>query len=177
MRVLPISNVYQNYNNNSFKAAKPQKSAFLKMTDRALLPTAISACMLSSLLGCNSIKSVYKSDNVQYQKEFVMDNKNYTMTYVNTDENFGDKAVSEIYFTPDNKKFSSVRLESLTKYVSDKSYNVVATVENLKSKEFETIELPQEIGDELLNLYDRKTEFFVIPGFNTYSEIPISHSK
>lgn len=177
MRISSINNVYQNYNNNSFKAVKPKKSAFLKMTDKALLPTAITACMLSSLVGCNSTKSLYKSDDVQYQKEFVTDNKNYTMTYVNTDNIFGENAVTEIYFTRDNKKSSSARLESLTKYISDSGYNVVATVTKPKSKEFEIIELPQEIGDELLNLYDGKTDFFVIPGFNTYSEIHTKYSE
>ncbi len=177
MRISSINNVYQNYNNNSFKAAKPKKSAFLKITDKALLPTAITACMLSSLVGCSSTKSLYKPNDVQYQKEFVIDNKNYTMTYVNTDEKFGEKAVSEIYFTCDNKKSLSARLESLTKYISVNGYDVVATVENPKSKETEMLELPQEIGDELLNLYDGKTEFFVIPGVNTYNEIYTNYCK
>lgn len=177
MRVSPINNVCQNYNNNSFKAAKPKKSAFLKMTDKVLFPTALGACMFSSLLGCTPTKNLYKTDDIQYQKEFVTDNKNYTMTYVNSDSTFGENAVTEIYFISNNKKSSSVRLESLTKYVSVNGYDVVATVSNPKSKETEMLELPQEVGDELLDLYNGKTEFFLIPGVNTYSEIYTNYCK
>ena len=58
----------------------------------------------------------------------------------------------------------------MTKHVSDDGYNVSVTVSD-SSDNTQVIYLSKEAGDELLNLYDGKTEFFVIPGFNTYSEI------
>lgn len=161
MRISPINNVYYN---NSFKA-KPNFVS--KVANKALLPTAICAYVMSPMIGlANQSKD---SDNVQYKKEFVMDNQKYTMTYVNSDNTFGEDAVTEIYFTPKGEK-TSLRLEGMTKYVSDEGYNVSATVSKADTLSYE-IELPKEVGDELLNLYDGKTEFFVIPGFNTYSEI------
>ncbi len=171
MRIYSISNVIQNYNSTSFKAAKPTNTLVSKIANKTIFPTAIGACMVSSLLGCAPTKNLYKTDDIQYQKEFVTNNKNYTMTYINSDSILGENAVTEIYLSPKNKKSSSVRLESLTKYVSDNGYNVVATVLNPKSDKTDIVELPQEIGDELLDLYEGKTEFFLIPGINTYSEI------
>ena len=58
----------------------------------------------------------------------------------------------------------------MTKHVSDDGYNVSVTVSD-SSDNTKVIYLSKEAGDELLNLYDGKTEFFVIPGINTYSEV------
>ena len=76
--------------NNSFKA-KP--NIVSKVANKALLPTAVCAYIMSPLLGL--AKQPYDKDDVQYQKEIVIDDKKYTMTYVNSDENFGEKAVPE----------------------------------------------------------------------------------
>lgn len=162
MRISPINNVYYN---NSFKA-KPNFVS--KVANKALLPTAVCAYVLSPLLGAQT-PSKEENNQVQFKKEFVMDNNRYIMTYVNSDSTFGENAVTEIYFTPQGEK-TSLRLEGMTKHVSDEGYNVSATVSESDSLSYE-IELPKEVGDELLNLYDGKTDFFVIPGFNTYSEI------
>lgn len=163
MRISPINNVYPNYN-NSFKS---KQSVVSKIANKALLPTAVCAYVMSPLLGL--AKQPFDKDDVQYKKEIVVDNKEYTMTYINSDNAFGEKAVSEIYFTPKGKK-SALRLEEMTKHVSDNGYNVSVTVSDSSDKT-QVIYLSKEAGDELLNLYDGKTEFFVIPGFNTYSEI------
>lgn len=163
MRISPINNVYQNYN-NSFKS---KQNAVSKIANKALLPTAVCAYIMSPMLGlANQSK---ESDDVQYKKEFVMDNKRFTMTYVNSDTIFGENAVTDIYFTPKGQD-KSLRLEGMTKYVSDEDYNVSVTVSESDSVSYE-MRLPKKIGDELLKLYDGKTDFFVIPGFNTYSEI------
>lgn len=161
MRISPINNVSYN---NSFKA-KP--NIVSKVANKALLPTAVCAYIMSPLLGL--AKQPFSEDDVQYKKEIVVDDKKYTMIYVNSDENFGEKAVTEIYFTPKGKK-SSLRLEEMTKHVSDDGYNVSVTVSD-SSDNTKVIYLSKEAGDELLNLYDGKTEFFVIPGINTYSEV------
>ncbi len=60
----------------------------------------------------------------------------------------------------------------MTKHVSDNGYNVSVTVSDSSDKT-QVIYLPSKRSRvmNLLNLYDGKTEFFVIPGFNTYSEI------
>lgn len=165
MRISPINNIYQNYN-NSFKA-KPNFVS--KAINKAFLPTAVCAYILSPLLGAQT-QSKEEYNQVQFKKEFVMDDKKYTMTYINSDNNFGENAVSEIYFIPEDTISTPLRLESLTKKVSVNGYNVSATVSESDSISYE-IELPKKIGDELLNLYDGKTDFFVIPGFNTYSEV------
>lgn len=168
MRISPINNVYTNYN-NSFKA-KPTQSVISKIANKALLPTAICAYVFSPLLGAQPQPKKEEFNQIQYKKEFVMDNKKYTMSFVNTNKVFGEKAVSEIYFTPQGKKAVPLRLEEMTKTVSDEGYNVSVTVSESNSASY-IIELPKEIGDELLNLYDGKTDLYVIPGFNTYSEI------
>lgn len=162
MRISPINNVYYN---NSFKA---KQNFVSKVANKALLPTAVCAYVLSPLLGAQ-IPSKEEDNQVQFKKEFVMDNNRYTMTYVNSDSTFGENAVTEIYFTPKGEK-TSLRLEGMTKHVSDDGYNVSVTVSD-SSDNTQVIYLSKEAGDELLNLYDGKTEFFVIPGFNTYSEI------
>ncbi len=170
MRILPINNVYT-ANTSNFKA-KPPKTALSKIADKALLPAAVCAYIFSPLLGLATPKTQAGEFNqIQYEKEFVMDNKNYTMTYVNTSSDFGENAVSEIYFTPEDTKQPKMRLESMTKYVSDDMYNVSVTVSKPDSDTTIEIVLPKEVGNELLDLYDGETDFFVIPGFNTYSEI------
>lgn len=167
MRISPINNVYQN--NNSFKAKKPVQSVISKVAEKALLPTAICAYVFSPLLGAQT-KQDKEFNQVQYQKEFVMDGKDYTMSFVNTSKYFGEDAVSEIYFTPQDTTLAPMRLESMTKYVSDDGYSVGVTVSESDSISYE-IKLPKQIGDELLNLYDGETDLFVVPGLNTYSEV------
>ncbi len=167
MRISPINNVYTNYN-SSFKA-KPAQSVVSKIANKALLPTAVCAYVFSPLLGAQT-QPKEEFNQVQYKKKFVMDDEKYTMSFVNTSETFGEKAVSEIYFTPKDTTQAPMRLEGMTKTVSDNGYNVSVTVSESDSVSYE-IDLPKEIGDELLNLYDGKTDLFVIPGFNTYSEI------
>ncbi len=170
MRISPINNVYQNYN-NSFKA-KPVQSMVSKIAHKTLLPTAVCAYIMSPLL---EVKAQEPQEEVQYKQEFVMDKKKYTMTYVNSAEEFGENAVSDIYFTPKKSKQPELRLENVYKYVeNDSSYNVTAEVTELKTGKVFNIDLPEEIGDELLDLYDGKTDLFVIPGSNTYSEINVN---
>lgn len=171
MRISPINNVYQNYN-NSFKA-KP--NFISKVANKALLPTAICAYVLSPLLGAQTKPKAEEYNQIQYEETFVMNDKNYTMTYVNTEKNFGENAVSEIYFVPQDTTEAPLRIEELIRYATDDDYKVSATVSDTKSGEINEIDLPYKIGDKLMDLYEGNSEFFVIPGLNYYREVDLDY--
>lgn len=132
-----------------------------------------------------------QDESIRYFQDFKMDGKNYTMFYTDYCQKFSDRegAVVDIYFVPEDFKLhkkgneelnSPLKLEKMVHHVfdnSEKDFVSVVVSESSCDKNGENfkhitkqIRLPKEVGDSLLALYQGKTEFYLLPGFNTYNE-------
>lgn len=175
MKISPVNNISNNYgncNNNipNFKGKSPT-NVVKNVIKTAAIPVCAFLALTPSLLSAQTNKSANK-DTIQYEKEFLLEGQNYKMQYVNYDKNFGDNAVTDIYFVPKDTTLNTLRLEQLVKYNFDDDESYIYTfVSEPGFDEDMYYEMPEEINQELLDLYNGETDFFLVPGINTYSEI------
>ena len=127
---------------------------------------------------------------VLYEKDFKMDGEKYTMMYADYGKRFTERdgAVSDIFFVPESYKLirsgseelnRPPKLEQLIKHNDENgNYFVGALVSEMKcDKDGENfkyitkeIVLPEEVGNELLDLYEGRTNFYLMLLKNTYTD-------
>ncbi len=160
MRILPINSVSYSNNRNFGRKINININNTVK---HALIPAAVFAAMMH--ISAQTIKK----ENVQYEKSFVMDNTKYKMVYSNEGFENEEDAVSEIFFTSDGQ--NPLRLEQLIKYTDKNGKTEVCAEVSEEGKNVREITLPARIGKKLIDLYEGKTDLYVIPGVNTYSDL------
>lgn len=179
MKIAPISlkNNSQNYIAPNFKKSfKALCQPTLKKT--VLIPTVAFLAMFSTQsVKAQSEENTANIETVQYSEDIKLFGKDYTMFYM--DNGFSNvldsKAVSDIYFVPKNERGRTLKLEHLYHQKDSESETIIALVSdcnqpNTPQQASQEIKLPLELGKTLLDLYQGKSEFFLIPGSNTYSE-------
>lgn len=134
-------------------------------------------------------------ESVQYSKDFEMEGEKYTMYYTDYCQKFSDRkdAVLEIFFVPENFELikkgqeelnSPLKLEQLIYHnLENADENFVSAVVSEATCDKDgsnyqhitkEIVLPETIAKELLDLYNGKSDLYLVPGVNTYSEVNTS---
>lgn len=181
MNIMPIN--YAHFDSTSF-GNKLKISSANNLMKKILIPT-IGLLSMQTIANAENIKTrdkdtFIKTETVQLTKDFKINNKDYTLFY--TDGGFStsedDNVVADIYFVPKNKKDPALKLEQLSLYKSDKAdrdFIIITVSEQYKEKTScpkppQEVKLSYEEGKYLLDLYLGITEFYLLPGSNTYNE-------
>lgn len=161
MKILPVNNYnLQPAKKQTFK----QTPALLRNAAKlAFVPATIAIASCTSTLNASTLK--FTPQSPIYEQCFKLNEQNYKLVY-----DGDDNEVAEIYFVPEQG--TPLRLEHMTYHnFNDKTKNFVSVQVSKNGESTEEIILPEEIGQSLLDLYNGDSEFYAIPGFNTYTDI------
>lgn len=133
---------------------------------------------------------------ILHKKDFKMNGEKYTMMYTDYCMQYTERdgAVSEIFFVPESYKLQKSGNEELNQppkllqlikhNEDDGNYFVGAYISEITTDEkgnnkyvTKEVILPDEIGDELLDLYEGRSNLYLIPGVNTYTDSYSSELK
>lgn len=181
MKIAPINltNKFQNFTTPNFKK-NPINLNNQTVKKALFIPTVAFLAMITAPkinAQTNNKEESTNIETIQHSEDIRLFGKDYTLVY--TDGGFSNiidkKIVADIYFVPQNDRDRTLKLEHLSYQKEGEFETITAIVSDFNKPDTpqqapREIKLPIQVGKKLLSLYQGNSEFFLIPGSDTYSE-------